>query len=130
MKIIKDKLDGDIITQWNLMWKDNPALSPYMSYHFQKIYWMRKWFGRKRFGTHSLLLRVIDDDKRTKCLIPLIYKDKNFYISGDLCSSGELDFVYYKSNEEEMDCYLQLCLNFFREHSNILGGVFTHQQGK
>lgn len=85
---------------WNELYSANSSSSPYMDYDFQKIYKQRLWFGKSRLGCKYVCLMAVDDSLPC-CIIPLIKKKKDYYIAGDLCATGSLDFIYSDEMTEE-----------------------------
>lgn len=92
MEIKKVTLDK-IKKQWNDMYSGNNMLSPYMSYDFQQIYKRKLWIGKSRFLAKYECYALYERDEII-CLVPIIKKSDNSYIGGDLCATGQLDFVY------------------------------------
>lgn len=78
---------------WNSLYNSNGSISPYMSYEFQRIYKQNLWAGEKRLGAKYEVYMAIDDQKEL-CVIPMIKKGIYYYIAGDLCATGALDFIY------------------------------------
>lgn len=79
---------------WDELYKGNVRLSPFMSYEFQKNYRARLWFSKVRFGMIYYCFQF-SEENHPICIVPLITKNnKDFYIAGDFCATGYLDFVY------------------------------------
>lgn len=93
---IKEEPFNKVEKIWNDLYsKMLTQTSQYMQYDFQRIYKKHLKIGKQRAGM-KYRVYVVYDNNEPKCIIPLICKSngKDYYLAGDLCSTGCLDFIY------------------------------------
>lgn len=104
---------------WRGFYSENSRLSPYSSYEFAECYKKFFHFGFKRaFMRQEFFLAKENDD--VIAIVPLIKNRKDYYLFGDLCSSGYLDFIYNGTTSEREIAEL---LNCIEKSISTWGGV-------
>ena len=104
---------------WIDFYSNNSRLSPYSSYDFAECY--KKYFhlGFKRaFMKQEFFLAKENED--VIAIVPLIKNGKDYYLYGDLCASGYLDFIYNGTVSDKIIAELITCV---RKNISRCGGI-------
>jgi hypothetical protein len=87
---------------WIKLYKSNPYLFPYSSYEFALIYNKSFYLSINRIWMQRLFYVIKNDNGYVHMIIPLLKKGNHYYIFGDFCATGYLDFIYPHNAEETL----------------------------
>ena len=78
---------------WISLYNSNMFLTPYSSYEFAEFY--KKGLRYSAVRRNAIIsIYEFQKDNATFALVPLIKRGYEYYIYGDLCATGCLDFIY------------------------------------
>lgn len=100
MQIIKSNFKSCEDT-WNNLFKNNSALTIYSSYNFLVYYRKSFYISKNRVGFKDYIYEIKHLGE-TVAIIPLMGKNGYYYIYGDLCATGYLDFIYAETISVEL----------------------------
>ena len=107
--------DKNVAEEWKEIYQNNPRLSYYSSYEFNKLFLASYNSSRRRRGMRLFLIRAADKERGTLMILPMAKHHHNFYPMWDYSSVPYCDMIYSsKITGEDFD-YI------FNHISDVLG---------
>ena len=98
---IKEKTLQSVRDTWERLYRSNDRLTPYSSYEFASLYRKGLHFSTVRRSAKEEIYEIYDENNAVVAIVPLIRIGRNYYIYGDLCATGYLDFIYKSGTTDE-----------------------------